>query len=160
MTDVITSAKSLKGLLEALKEALAGLARNVRTKLPPGAKTPTTPPTSHTALPDISDIPHPKNGGDLDKWADEVAGRHPELTPDEVKAIYRYTTDPPGYKEMNAYLRNPSAYSPADAARIQREVDDAVSGGMDKLPDHSGTPTGGGRTCQITFWTNGCHATG
>lgn len=83
-------------------------------------------------LPDISDIPHPRDGGDLATWATEVARRHGDLTADEVTAIYRYTTNP-GYKEMNAYLRGTQAFGPEDAARIQRDVDDATSG-LSKLP--------------------------
>jgi len=145
VADVISSAKSLKALLEALKEALSRLAKATHGKLPgargidaPKVRTPDAPavhapdlPTTN-ALPDISDIPHPKNGGDLDEWANAVAARHPDLTPDEVKGIYRYTTQA-GYKEMNGFLRDPSSFSPSDAARIQKDVDDAVAG-LGKLP--------------------------
>jgi hypothetical protein len=140
VTDVITSAKSLKNLLEAMKDALARLASGVRGRLPGGGGATPTPhapsvPT-RSVLPDISDLPHPKNGADVDDWAEAVAGRHPTLTPDEVRNIYRYTTDA-GYQEMNTYLRSPSSFSPGDAARIQDEVDAAVSG-MSKLPAHDG----------------------
>ncbi|MCC2318497.1 ADP-ribosyltransferase [Cellulomonas chengniuliangii] len=140
VTDVITSAKSLKGLLEAMKDALRNLAGDIRTKspdvsdVPPPTRLPSTPP-ARTALPDISDLHHPRDGGDLDTWADAVAGRHPDLTPDEVKAIYRYTTND-GYTEMNGFLRGTSTYPPQDAARIQRNVDDAVAG-LGKLPQSS-----------------------
>lgn len=58
-------------------------------------------------------------------------------TPDEVKAIYRYTTDA-GYREMNGFLRNPSAYPADDAIRIQRDVDNAVAG-LNRLPTAPGT---------------------
>ncbi|MFI2753888.1 ADP-ribosyltransferase [Cellulomonas sp. P22] len=140
VTDVITSAKSLKNLLEAMKDALRQLAGNVRTKrpdvgdVPPPTRLPSAPP-ARTALPDISDLHHPRDGGDLDAWADAVAGRHPDLTPDEVKAIYRYTTEP-GYEEMNGFLRGTSTFSPQGAARIQRDIDDAVAG-LGKLPQSS-----------------------
>ena len=141
VTEVLTSTKSLKGLLEALKDALGRLAAGVRTKVPGasgGVPTPRLPsaPVARTALPDISDIPHPRNGGDLDTWADAVAARHPDLTPDQVKGIYHYTTNA-GYTEMNGFLRNPSSYSPADAARIQRDVADTVAG-LERLPVHAG----------------------
>ncbi|MCC2307977.1 ADP-ribosyltransferase [Cellulomonas chengniuliangii] len=142
VTDVLTSAKSLKNLLEAMKDALRQLAGSVRAKSPDvgdvflPSRLPSTPP-ARTALPDISDLSHPRDGGDLDAWADAVAGRHPDLTPDEVKAIYRYTTDD-GYEEMNGFLRGTSPPSPQDAARIQRDVDDAVAG-LSKLPQTSGT---------------------
>jgi hypothetical protein len=86
---------------------------------------------AYRPLPDISDLRHPRDGGDLDTWARAVAERHGELTPDEVKAIYRYTTNS-GYTEMNSYLRG-REYSPEDAARIQKDVDDAISG-LQKLP--------------------------
>jgi len=54
-----------------------------------------------------------------------------------VKSIYRYTTND-GYTEMNGFLRGTSTYPPQDAARIQRNVDDAVAG-LSKLPQATGT---------------------
>ena len=96
-------------------------------------------------FPDISDLaplkPSSKSKGDLDAWADAVASRHAEvsanpLTADEVKAIHYYTTNA-GYTEMNRFLRNPAAYSGDEAARIQRLIDDTVSG-LDKLPEYHG----------------------
>ncbi|WP_431837135.1 ADP-ribosyltransferase [Cellulomonas sp. Y8] len=147
VTGLLTSAKSLKGLLEAMKDVLARLASGVRGRLPGGSGAPSAPRVpdgpsvpARSPLPDISDLDalHPKNpGGDLDAWSDAVAARHPTLEPDEVRNIYRYTTDQ-GYQEMNGYLRNPSAYSDADAVRIRSEVDSAVSG-MSKLPTHGDT---------------------
>jgi hypothetical protein len=140
--DVISTGKSLKNLLEAMKDALAQLASGVRGRLPGGGGSAPTPPRAPSVparapLPDISDLPHPKDGGDVAAWADAVAQRHPTLTPDEVRNIYRYTTDE-GYVEMNGFLRNPSSYPDDAVARIQADVDSAVSG-MGKLPAVDGT---------------------
>jgi hypothetical protein len=163
--DVLTSAKSLKNLLEAMRDALARLASGVRGRLPGSgaagsgaaevagdaarrsgadlagdagrAGTRAAEDAARAALPDISDLPHPRDGADLDTWAEAVAARHPTLEPDEIKGIYRYTTVE-GCAEMNGYLRGTSQFSPGDAARIQRDVDNAVSG-MNKLPRVEGT---------------------
>lgn len=146
VTDLLTSAKSLKGLLEAMKDVLARLASGVRGRLPGGGGTPSAPRVpdapsvpARSPLPDISDLDalHPKNpGGDLDAWSDAVAARHPTLSPDEVRGIYRYTTHE-GYTEMNTYLRDPARYGPEDAARISQDVEAARSG-MSQLPTHDG----------------------
>jgi hypothetical protein len=40
--------------------------------------------------PDISDLEHPRDGGDLDARAQAAAERHGERSPDEVKATYWY----------------------------------------------------------------------
>jgi hypothetical protein len=85
-------------------------------------------------MPDISDLKHPRDGGDLNAWADIVSARHGSLTPDEVKAIYRYTTND-GYTQMNAYLRGTTSYAPAG---VKADVQNAISG-LNKLPVHSGT---------------------
>lgn len=83
---------------------------------------------SRRPLPDISDLEaiHPRHRNPVEPWAEQVAARHGTMTPEEVAAVYRYTTNS-GFTEMNGYLRNPAAYSPADAARIQQDVDDAVA---------------------------------
>lgn len=147
VTAMVEAVKSLKGLLNEMGDILARLAQGVRGRLPGGSGAPSAPRVPdapsvpvRSALPDISDLDgiHPKHpGGDLDAWSDAVAARHPTLEADEVRNIYRYTTDE-GYREMNGYLRDPSAYSADDAVRIQREVDSAVSG-MTKLPAHGDT---------------------
>ncbi len=48
---------------------------------------------TRTALPDIADVPHPRDGGDVDRWARTVASRHGTLTAEGVAAVYRYTDD-------------------------------------------------------------------
>ena len=48
---------------------------------------------THTPLPDVTDVPHPRDGGDVDAWASTVATRHGTLTTDEVTSVYRYTAD-------------------------------------------------------------------
>lgn len=88
------------------------------------------------ALPDVSDVPHPRDGGDLSTWAQAVSERHGSLTPDEVTAIYHYTTDE-GYREMNGLLRGTVDYSPADTARIKTDIDNSISG-LKKLPTVTG----------------------
>lgn len=162
VVDVLTSARALKGLLEAMRDALARFASGVRVR--PGSAASDAAgdaarrvgadvtddaaragahaadaygDAARAALPDISDLPHPRDGADLDTWAEAVAARHPTLLPEEVKGIYRYTTKE-GCAEMNGYLRGMIDVSPADAARIQRDVDNAVSG-MNKLPRVEGT---------------------
>jgi hypothetical protein len=105
VTDVITSAKSLKGLLEALKEALAGLARGVRTKLPgaktPGAPTPHTPPHAPTGA---SYRPRPKSDLRAEEWGetvyeqlradpefvDDLVRHNPDVDPDDIAAAVRH----------------------------------------------------------------------
>ena len=95
-----------------------------------GAEPPTGPGGGAEArkpLPDISDLQHLRDSGAIDAWAHAVADRHGTLTPDEVRAIYRYTTDV-GYDEMNSLLGGIGHFSPEDAARIQRDIDNAISG--------------------------------
>ena len=46
---------------------------------------------THAPLPDVTDVPHPCDGGDVGTWASTVAARHGTLTADEVTAVYRYT---------------------------------------------------------------------
>jgi hypothetical protein len=41
----------------------------------------------------------------LDEWAGKVSEAYPTLTPDDVKAVYDYTTNE-GYRPMNEYLRS------------------------------------------------------
>ena len=103
-------------------------------------------------LPDISDLDaiHPRHRNPVEPWAEEVAARHGTMTPEEVAAVYRYTTNS-GFTQMNGYLRNPAAYSAADAARIQQDIDNAVAA-MSKLERTPGT-TCAGRTCHPTSWT-------
>lgn len=49
-----------------------------------------------------------------------------------MPAIYRDTTES-GYDEMNSYLRQTRDFTPEQAARIQTDVDNTVSG-LGKLP--------------------------
>jgi len=143
VTDVVHTAKNLSGLLDTLKDLLRRLVVGARRGAPdaaPRSRSHAVPTPTKKPLPDLSHLddirPRVGHEGNLDEWAEQVSVAHGELTPGEVKAIYRYTTDD-GYQEMNGYLRNPSSYSPQDAARIQRDIDDAVAG-MDKLPQYSG----------------------
>ncbi|MCL2090813.1 MAG: hypothetical protein FWH11_06265 [Micrococcales bacterium] len=48
---------------------------------------------THTPLPDVTDLPHPRDGGDMGTWASTVAARHGTLTADQVTAVYRYTQE-------------------------------------------------------------------
>lgn len=98
---------------------------------------------SRRPLPDISDLEaiHPRHRNPVEPWAEQVAARHGTMTPEEVAAVYRYTTNS-GFTQMNGYLRNPAAYSSADAARIQRDIDNAVAA-MSKLARTPGTSVRG-----------------
>lgn len=136
VTAVIEAVSRLRGLLREMSDLLSGLAAGVRGRLPGGAAvTPGSLP--RFALRDISDIPHPRDGADPDTWAAAVARTHPTLTQDEVLGIYRYTTQQ-GYDDMNSLLRGTRTFGPDEAARIQTDIDNAVSG-MNKLPQAPGT---------------------
>ena len=134
VSDVIASAKSLKNLIEALKDAMARLAANLRGAHAPRAAE--VPALSRSVLADISDLDHLKST-DLDAWAHAVADRHPTLTADEVLAVHSYTTNA-GYKAMNGASRLPGKYSPEELTRIQGEMDD-VSAGLRRMPAYDGT---------------------
>jgi len=143
VTAVVDAVKSLKGLLGEMGDILARLAQGVRGRRPGASGTPPVPRTLDTPgaptripLPDIGDIPHPKDGHDANAWAEAVAELHPTLNSDEVLGIYRYTTVS-GYDEMNSFLRQTRDFTPEDAVRIQADIDNAVSG-MGKLPQVPG----------------------
>lgn len=164
VTAVVEAVSRLRGLLREMSDLLGGLAAGVRARMPGGAAvTPASAP--RFALSDISDIPHPRDGADADAWATAVARTHPTLTQDEVLGIYRYTTQQ-GYDDMNSFLRGTRTFSPEEAARIQTDVDNAVSG-LDKLPRAPGVtlrgthlPDGvvdgyvvGNRVADPAFWS-------
>jgi hypothetical protein len=75
VTDVITSAKSLKNLLEAMKDALARLASGVRGRLPGGGG---ATPAPHAPTTPVSSGHHggysrpPRSPYMRDEWADET----------------------------------------------------------------------------------------
>ncbi|MBU4215410.1 MAG: hypothetical protein KJ792_12225 [Actinobacteria bacterium] len=83
------------------------------------------------ALPGVSDVVHPRDGGDLAAWAQAVAvavaERRGSLTPGEVTAICRHTTGE-GYRGMNGLLHGYVDSSPTDTTRFQTDIDNAISG--------------------------------
>ncbi|HYI50708.1 MAG TPA: ADP-ribosyltransferase [Microbacterium sp.] len=62
----------------------------------------------------------------FDEWTDAVSDAYPALTPDQVRGIYDYTTDP-GYEAMNPYLRNSGA-TPADVTALEGRITDTTEG--------------------------------
>lgn len=138
VTAVIEAVSRLRGLLREMQDILSRLASGVRGRLPGAAGRADVAPTPRvpvrTALPDISDLKLDRDLKriSLDEWALAVSRRHGSLTQDEVLGIYRYTTDK-GYEEMNGLLRGTETFGPGEAARIQADIDNAVSG-MGKLP--------------------------
>lgn len=64
--------------------------------------------------------------GRLDAWATSVSDAYPALTPDQVRGIYDYTTDP-GYDSMNPYLRG-SGPLPDDVAGLETRIRNATDG--------------------------------
>lgn len=104
VTDLLTSAKSLKGLLEAMKDVLARLASGVRGRLPGGGGTPSAP-----RVPDISYSggtyrPRPASEIRALDWADDtydllrhdadlsadIARNLPDLDPAQVDRALRH----------------------------------------------------------------------
>ncbi|MFE6649692.1 putative T7SS-secreted protein [Nocardioides sp. NPDC057772] len=88
---------------------------------------------------DFSDAPTPPQGTwrdlndpELGAWVDDMHAKYPELSRDEIKGIWDYTTDK-GYDDMNGALRELPKLTPEVGARI----DDAVAG-LDRLPTHEG----------------------
>ena len=61
----------------------------------------------------------------MDKWAAAVSEAYPALTPEQVKAIYWYTTDE-GYEAMNPYLRD-DGDAPMDPL-LERRISDLTQG--------------------------------
>ncbi|MEV7828983.1 hypothetical protein AB0N91_16450 [Microbacterium enclense] len=62
----------------------------------------------------------------MDKWAAAVSEAYPALTPEQVKAIYWYTTDE-GFEAINPYLRN-YGDAPADIDLLESRVRDLTQG--------------------------------
>jgi hypothetical protein len=104
VTDLLTSAKSLKGLLEAMKDVLARLASGVRGRLPGGSGAPSAPrvPDGVRHYGGYSARPHPRRGFDAEEaWANEayeairsdpdfaadLARANPEWRQDQVQQV-------------------------------------------------------------------------
>jgi hypothetical protein len=71
----------------------------------------------------------------VDAWVDQMHDRYPELSKDQIRGVYDYTTDS-GYQAMNEFLRTGHINGePLDvvAQRVQAAVD-----GLDQLPTHTG----------------------
>ncbi|MDR3068930.1 MAG: hypothetical protein LBU50_05440 [Cellulomonas sp.] len=77
---------------------------------------------THTPLPDVTDLPHPRDGGDLDTWAGTVAARHGTLTADQVVAVYRYTDDGSGAEPSAEPSAEPGAEPGAAPGRAVTET--------------------------------------
>lgn len=94
VTGLLTSLRALGGLMEnvagVLHRAQAlfdGIPERGRRAFHEGLG------QTHPPLPDVTDVPHPRDGGDVDTWASTVAARHGTLTADQVCAVYRHTAD-------------------------------------------------------------------
>ncbi|MCL2454049.1 MAG: hypothetical protein FWD18_01915 [Micrococcales bacterium] len=138
VTRLLTSLRELGRLLDRLEallrraKALFDEVLDVNRQTSHGVTTApqhTEPPAGSTPLgprrlPDVSDLPHPHDGGDLGAWAGAVAARHGSLTPDEVTSLYRFTTT--GHGDAGPLPGDARASSAA--ARVQADVDRAVSG--------------------------------
>lgn len=147
VTALINSSKSLSNLIDAMKRALSNLAQGLRGARPGSMHAPNTPrlpsTTPRTALPDISDLEHLMrkaygptgelvDPASLRSWAEQVAVRHPSLTPDEVLDVHWYTTNQ-GYETMNRAMRGLDTMTPDVRARV-----DSAMSGLSKLPQYDG----------------------
>lgn len=90
VTDLLTSAKSLKGLLEAMKDVLARLASGVRGRLPGGGGAPSAPrvPTATGG----SYRPRPVSDLRAQQWADDMYDVI-RADPDFVDSVVRANPD-------------------------------------------------------------------
>jgi len=89
---LVGSLRTLGGLLEDLGGVM-GRARRLFADVPGRGRGALRQgrPRASAPLPDVSDLSHPREGGDLTAWASGVASRHGTLTAGEVAAVYRST---------------------------------------------------------------------
>ncbi|MCL2465688.1 MAG: hypothetical protein FWF21_00285 [Micrococcales bacterium] len=89
---LLTSLRDLGGLMEELAEVLAR-AQGLFDSVPAHGRRAfrdTTGP-GHTPLPEVGDVAHPRDGGDVNTWANTVAARHGTLSAGEVAEVYQFT---------------------------------------------------------------------
>lgn len=142
VTDVLTSAKSLKNLLEALEGALGGVAKGIRAKLPGGtAHSPTLVPVvkrPRIAVPGkYSDLPvREVAAGEKGAWAKELYSPKPK-TVYRVDDKHLFVTDSEG---RVAHVESDVDYrAKPDADQHRNGYQQGIAGGKDRLEgDHGG----------------------
>ncbi len=102
---------------------------NLSAPLPhQGADAPQLPPRELAAINDEFRLANgevdPSRIGD---WAQKMSDAYPALTPEQVRGIYDYTTDP-GYEAMNPYLRDLLSNPPADVAGLETRITNTTEG--------------------------------
>lgn len=129
VTDLLTSAKSLKGLLEAMKDVLARLASGVRGRLP-GAS-PSRPPGAPVAT-GGSYRPRPRSDLRAQQWADDTYDTI-RADPDFVDSVVRGNPDVPAADIRAAvdhvfhreHLLGGGVYGPPRAGRFDADTPNA-----------------------------------